>query len=98
MRNELGIVLVLATTLVGCFDGALTEDQAAKLISEADGFQRDAHFWIRTEVPLQSAFRCLSREEVDRQPLNRFVMERGWVQYETREAIVGLRTKAACPA
>lgn len=98
MRNELGAALVVATTLVGCSDGALTEDTAAKLISEADGFKREAHFLIRTDVPLQSAFRCLSREEVELAPLNRFVMERGWVRYETREAIVGLRTKATCPA
>jgi len=98
MRTKLAAAFVVATTLVGCSDGALNEGSAAKLISEADGFQRDAHFWIYTDAPLRSAFRCLSQEEVARVPLNRFVVERGWVRYVPREAVVGVGTKQSCPA
>jgi len=98
MRKELATAFVVATTLVGCSDGALTEANAARLISEADGFKREAHFWIHTDAPLRSAFRCLTQQEVDRMPLNRFVVQRGWVRYEARDAVVGVRTKQSCPA
>ena len=76
----------------------MTAERAASLIAALDGFKREAHFTIRTGVPLQSAFKCLSQPEVERLPLNRFAVERGWVRYEARAAILGFGAKASCPA
>jgi hypothetical protein len=35
---------------------------------------------------------------VQRAPLNQFAVERGWVRYEVRDAVVGFGAKASCPA
>lgn len=98
MRFRLGVVLLVATISLGCSERTLSRDSAARLISALDGFKREAHFRIQTGVPLQSAFSCYSQAEVERAPLNQFVVARGWVRYETREAVIGFGTKASCPA
>ena len=98
MTRRLGLVLLAATTSVACSERTLSAEQAASLITTLGQFKREAHFMIRTGVPLQSAFKCESHAEVNRAPLNRFVVERGWVRYETREAILGFGTKTSCLA
>jgi hypothetical protein len=90
--------LLAATTSVACSERALTPERAASLITALEQFKHDAHFTIHTGIPLQSAFKCQSQAEVDRTPLNQFVVERGWVRYETRDAILGFGTKSSCPA
>lgn len=45
-----------------------------------------------------TAFKCLSQAEVERAPLNRFLVERGRVRYETRTTTIGFGTSASCPA
>jgi len=98
MKNRLGLVLLAATAGMACSDGALNPERAASLIAAIDGFRREAHFTLHTAVPLQSAFRCLSQVEVERAPINRFMVQRGWVRFETRDAAVGFGRKASCPA
>ena len=98
MRHRLGLLLLAATTSVACSERTLSPERAASMITALDEFKREAHFTIHIGVPLQSAFKCQSLAEVERTPLNQFVAERGWVRYETREAILGFGTKASCPA
>jgi hypothetical protein len=98
LRHRLGLVLLAAAASVACSEPTFGSDRAASLITGLDQFKREAHFTIHTGVPLQSAFQCISQAEVDRTPLNQFLVERGWVRYETREAILGFGTKASCPA
>jgi len=80
MRHRLGLMLLLAVSSTGCSERTLTRDRAASLITALEGFKRNAHFTIQTGAPLQSAFKCLSQAEVERAPLSRFVMERGWIR------------------
>ena len=98
MRYRIALVLRAATSSVACSDRTLSAERAARLITALEQFKREAHFTIRTDVPLQSAFKCQSQADVNRTPLNQFGVERGWVRYETREAIVGFGTKTSCPA
>jgi hypothetical protein len=95
--EPIGLVLLAATTSVACSERALSPEPAASLITALEQFKRESHFTIHTGVPLQSAFKCQSQAETDRTPLNQFVIERGWVRYETREAILGFGTKTCCP-
>ena len=97
MRYRLGLVLLTAAS-VACSERTLSPDRAASLISDLEQFKREAQFTIHTDVPFRSVSRCLSQAEVERAPLNQFVLERGWVRFETREATIGLRTTASCPA
>jgi len=98
MRHRIGLVLLAATASIACSERGLNADRAASLIGGLEQFKREAHLTIRTGVPLQTAFRCESQADVERTPVNRFVADRGWVRYETREAILGFGTKSACPA
>jgi hypothetical protein len=98
MTHRIALVLLAATTTAACSEPTLSAERAASLITALEQFNRQAHFTIRTDVPLQSAFKCESQSEVNRAPLNQFVVERGWVRYETREAILGFGTKMPCPA
>lgn len=98
MRHRVGLVLLAATTSVACSEQTLSSERAATLITALDEFKREAHFTIHTGVPFQSAFKCQSQAEIERTPLNQFVADRGWVRYETREAILGFGKEASCPA
>ena len=97
MRDRLALIILTAATNCACSQGTLSFERAASLITGTDGFKREAHFTIQTGVPLQSAFKCLARAEVERMPLNQFAAERGWVRYEARETILGFGTAASCP-
>jgi hypothetical protein len=99
MRTRLGLgLLLMAGMSFACAERALSPDRAASLIADLDAFKRDAHFRIRTDVPFQSAFECLSQSAVERAPLNQFVVSRGWARYETRQAILGFGKKESCPS
>ena len=99
MRTRFGLgLLLLAGMSFACADRALTPDRAASLIAALDVFKPDAHFRIRTDAPFQSAFECFSQSAVERAPLNRFVVSRGWARYETRQAVLGFGKKESCPA
>lgn len=98
MRYGFAIMWLGATVSFGCSERTLDSDRAARLISDLDQFKREAHFTIQTGVPFQSAFRCQSQAAVASMPLNRFAVERGWVRYEAREALLGFGTKTSCPA
>jgi hypothetical protein len=98
MRHRIGLVLLAATTSIACSERTLNRDRAASLIGDLEQFTREAHLTIRTGVPLQTAFECESQADVERTPVNQFVVDRGWVRYETREAILGFDTKSSCPA
>jgi hypothetical protein len=90
--------VLVASMSLACSEQTLSPDSAARLISALDGFKREAHFRIETGVPFQSAFSCYTQAEVERTPLNQFVVARGWVRYEQRESVIGFGTKASCPA
>lgn len=90
--------MVLLAASGACSDGTLSRDRAASLITSVEGFSREARFTIQTGAPLQSAFKCLSQAEVERSPVNQFMVQRGWVRFGAREANVGFGTKATCPA
>lgn len=98
MKHRLALLLLAAITGAACSDGALTPEGAASVIRDLDPFKRQAHFRIQTGIPLQSAFRCLTPAEVERTPLTRFLVERGWVRFERRDAIGGVGMNASCPA
>ena len=98
MRHRLALVTLAATAICACSQATLNSDRAASLITGTDGFKREAHFTIQTDAPLQSAFKCLTQAEVERMALHRFVLERGWVRYEARDAILGFGKTASCPA
>jgi len=62
MRYRLGLVLLVAVASAGCADRTLTRTRAASLITALEEVKGDAHFTIQTGVPLQSGFKCLSRQ------------------------------------
>ena len=99
MRIRFGLGLsLMAGMCFACAERALTPDLAASLIADLDAFKRNAHFTMRTGVPFQSAFQCLSQSAVEGSPLNQFVVSRGWARYETRQGILGFGKKESCPA
>jgi hypothetical protein len=98
MKHRVGVVVLAASTSIACADDTLSPARAATLIGGLDGFKREAHIRIRTGAPLQSAFGCLSQAQVERAPLNQFMVNRGWLRYEMHDAIVGFGTKASCRA
>lgn len=98
MRYRLLSLWLIAATSIACSEQTLNPARAASLISELDGFKREAHLTIHTGIPFQSAFRCQTQAEIERTPVNQFVVQRGWVRYETSEAILGFGAKAPCPA
>src|SRR5687768_11229013 len=98
MRDRIGLLLLAATTTIACSERTLSRERAASLIGDLEQFKREARVTIRTGVPIQTAFKCESQADVEREPVNRFVVDRGWVRYETREAILGFGTKSSCPA
>lgn len=98
MKHRLALLVLAATTAYACSERTLTPDRAASLIRDLDQFTREAHVTIQTGVPFQSLFRCLSQAEVERTPLSRFLVERGWVRLEARETTLGLGAKESCPA
>ena len=97
MRHRLALVVLVAVTCA-CSQDALSSEGAAILIADSDGFKRQAHITIQTDAPMQSAFECLAQAEVERLPLHRFAVERGWVRYEARNARLGFGKTASCPA
>lgn len=98
MIHRAGLLLLVATVAFACSDRTLNDARAADVIQQLEQFKREAHFTIRTDTPLQTAFRCENRAEIERVPVNQFVVDRGWVSYETREAILGFGSKSSCPA
>ena len=98
MIHRAGLLLLAATTAFACSDRTLTADRAADVIRQLEQFKREAHFTIRTDTPFQTAFRCENRADIERVPIHQFVVDRGWVRYETREAILGFGSKLSCPA
>lgn len=98
MNHRVSLVLLAATISTACSDRTLTPDRAATLIGELDAFTRAAFLTIRTGVPFQSAFECESQVDVANVPSNQFVVDHGWVRYETREGSFGFGARARCPA
>ena len=98
MVHRTGLLLLTATTAFACSDRTLNADRAADVIRELEQFKREAHFTVRTDTPLQTAFRCENRADIERVPIHQFVVDRGWGRYETRDAILGFGTKSSCPA
>jgi hypothetical protein len=99
MRHRLVLLATLAAAATcACSQDLLNSERAASLISGTDGFKREAYFTIQTDAPMQSAFECLARAEIERMPLHRFAIERGWVRYEARKASLGFGKTASCPA
>ena len=98
MRRPLALVMLAAAAACACSQDGLNSERAANLIADTDGFKREAHFTLQTDAPMQSAFDCLSQTEVERLPLHRFAMERGWVRFEARNASLGFGKTASCPA
>ena len=98
MSHRLRLMLLAAAISAACSDQTLTSDRVATLIGELDAFKREAFLTIRTGVPFQSAFECQSQADVASVPSNRFVVDRGWVPYETREGSFGFGARARCPA
>jgi hypothetical protein len=98
MRQLLGKVMLAAAATCACSEDTLSPYRAASLISGTDGFKREAHFTIQTDTPMQTALACRSQAEVEGMPLHRFAAERGWVRYEVRNASLGFRKTASCPA
>lgn len=92
------LVLLAAVASVACSEERFTQDTAAKLIQGLDAFKREARITIQTGAPLQSAFKCDTLADVDRDPANRFALSRGWVRLEAQEATLGFGSKASCPA
>jgi hypothetical protein len=98
MKRRIALLLLAVAAGPACSEQTFTPDAAASVIRNVEGFKRPAHVRIHTGVPLQSVFRCLEQVEAQRTPLTQFLVERGWVRFETRDAMVGLGTKASCPA
>lgn len=96
MSGRFTLLLVVSVHLA-C-SGGITRDQAARLIAANDSFTTVAHFAILTDAPLVSICTCQKQADLERTPLNRFLVQRGWVRYETRRAIVGLQQTTSCPA
>lgn len=98
MSHRVRFVLLAATISTACSDRALTPERVASLIGELDAFKREARLTIRTGVPFQSAFECQSQADVANVPSNRFLADRGWIRYDTRQGSFGFGTKGRCPA
>ena len=99
MRLRLVLLATLAAAATcACSRDTMNSERAASLISGTDEFQREAHFTIQTDAPLQSAFECVSQAEVERMPLHQFAVERGWMRYEVRIAGLGFGKTGSCPA
>jgi hypothetical protein len=98
MSCRLGFILLIAVVGLACSDRDLSREHAANLIQTVEGFKRQPHFWIRTEMPFRSIFKCETQADVERAPLNQLVVKLGWVRYETRSAVVGFDKKVECPA
>ena len=97
MAQRLTLTLLVAGTCA-CSQDTLNPERALSLISATDGFNREAHFAIQADAPMQSALECLDRAIVESMPLNRFAERRGWVRYEARNARLGFGKTASCPA
>ena len=97
MRHRVALVVFVSVTCA-CAQDTLSSERAASLITSADRFKGEAHFTIQTDTPMQSALECLAQAEVERMPLHRFAVERGWVRNETRNASLGFGKTASCPA
>jgi len=97
MKCLLGVLTLIAVG-TACSESVTGPDRAKAVISDLEPFQRAARFIIQTEVPLQTAFECLTRAEVERGPLTTFAIRRGWVQIESLEASLGFGVKKACPS
>lgn len=97
MKCLLGVLTLIAVGSA-CSESATGPDRAKAVISDLEPFQRAARFVIQTEVPLQTAFECLTRAEIERAPVTNFAIRRGWVQFESREASLGFGVKKACPS
>ena len=98
MKYSTALLSLAALVNFACSDGALTAKQAGDRIGELDEFKREAHFTLRVDTPLQSAFKCFSEAEAANVPINRFVVDRGWARYERRDGNFGFGTTASCPA
>lgn len=95
----LGLAVGLSLGLgLACGQRALNRAHAATLIKALDDFARKPYFWLQTDTPFRSLFRCETQAEVERAPLNPFLIARGWVRYEMRSTIIGFGTKVTCPA
>jgi hypothetical protein len=94
MKCRIELALFVAIVSVACTNRDLTREHAADLIRALDGFKQEPYFWIRTEMPFKSIFKCESQATVERAPLNQFVTKMNWVRYETRSTVVGFDTKA----
>jgi hypothetical protein len=92
------MVILAAAVAWACSQDTLSSERAANLITDGDGFKREAHFTIQTNAPMQSAFKCLSQAEAESLPLHRFAVQRGWTRYDTRNASLGFGKTATCPA
>jgi hypothetical protein len=98
MRRRIKFAILVAATSLACTNHDLTRERAADLVRTLDGFKREPHFWLQTEMPFKSVFKCESQTEVERAPLNQFATSMNWVRYETRSTVVGIDTKADCPS
>jgi hypothetical protein len=98
MRHRVALVIFAAAANCACSRGTLSSERAASLITGTDGFKSEAHFTIQTDAPLQSAFKCLTQAEIERIPLNQFAVQRGWIRYEVRDAVLGFGRTGSCPA
>jgi len=98
MNHPIALLSLAVLVNSACSSGPLTATQAGDRIAELDEFKREASFTLRVGTPFQSAFKCYSEAEVANVPINRFVVDRGWVQYERRDGNFGFGMKDACPA
>lgn len=98
MSHRVRLLLLAASISTACSDPTLTPERVAALVEELDAFKREARLTIRTGVPFQSAFECERQADVANAPSNRFLVDRGWIRYETREGSFGFGTRGRCPA
>ena len=98
MRHRLALTTLAGALACACSQDSLNSERASNLIADSDGFKGEAQFSIQAGAPMQSAFACFDRAEVERMPLHRFAAERGWVRYEVRAASLGFGKTASCPA
>lgn len=97
MRHQLAILTLVTAATCACSQESMTSERAARLIAGTDGFKREARFTLQTNAPMQTAFECLNRAEVERMPTHRFAAERGWIRYDTSDANLGFGKTASCP-
>jgi hypothetical protein len=98
MKLHVGLAVVTLSMTVACGQRALDRERATVLIKDLDGFKGEPFFWIRTNMPFRSTFKCETQAEVERAPLHQFLTRQGWVRYETRSTVVGFDTKVSCPS